>query len=431
MRLLAARLAVLAAVACAAAPKGGKPLIVRVRKADGAVKRVAFEGDVSLDELHARSGADELFADDACLEACAAEHLEHGAIVYERPLVEEADEEEAEEAFFSPYPALQKKKSLRARRQQQNMRANTWKEMIREREGVFYVKSFERVCDMCRLSQDAVEELSGRGPHAAWLLGRRGARKENATCFAEAAHAVGPLDADVFAVAKLCGLGVVGVAVVREAAEDDDKALALTPYEVALVSELQGEAMARQDVQGGPFSFPTLIIAPRIGGGLATEAFEASALTVQMAAERVLERSDDQPRDRAAKVRTRDCVVVEQEDSSEIDARFLYRAVPVGTLDTATLASAFHLPSKAQKGRKREVALAAHLKGASGKKALTRKLLDIGWLVAARDVLAKGDLGAICEVAAARRADPAAAVPAKVKAAVEALLATVANNGGE
>ena len=98
----------------------------------------------------------------------------------------------------------------------------------------------------------------------------------------------------------------MGVAVVRADADGDDKSILLTPYEVALVSELQVEAMRRCDDLKRPFSFPTLIIAPRSSGGLATEAFEASELTVQMAAERVLELSGDQPTEADARVRTRD-----------------------------------------------------------------------------------------------------------------------------
>ena len=118
-------------------------------------------------------------------------------------------------------------------------------------------------------------------------------------------------------------------------------------------------------------------------------------------------------------------VVVDREDAKDVDARFLYRAVPVGTLSTnPTLASSFNLSPKA-KTKKREQALAAHLSAASGKKALTKKLLDIGALVAARGILAKGDVAAACAVAKQRRTDPAAVLPAKVRAAVEAWLATV------
>ena len=296
----------LASLAAATTPKGNKPTILRVKKSDGAVKRVAFEGAATLDELCERAHADELFGDEACTRACTVDDLVHGAVVYERPLEKEEETAEETEAFFSPYPELQKKRSLRARRSQKNLRANTWKELLKEREGVFYVKSFERVCDMCRLSQDCVEELSGRGAHAAWLIGRRGVRKENATTFAESAYACGVRDDDVFDIAQLCGLEVVGVAVVRPDSDGDDKSILLTPYEVALVSELQVEAMRRCETLKRPFSFPTLIIAPRSSGGLATEAFEASALTVQMAAERVLELSGDQPTEADARVRTRD-----------------------------------------------------------------------------------------------------------------------------
>ena len=87
--------------------------------------------------------------------------------------------------------------------------------------------------------------------------------------------------------------------------------------------------------------------------------------------------------------------------------------MPVGTLATnPTLASAFHLKPTA-KAKKREQALAAHLRGASGKKALTKKLLDIGALVAARGILAKGDVSAACAVAKQRRTDPGAVLPTK------------------
>ncbi len=309
MQLLKLAVVALASLAAATTPKSGKPTILRVKKSDGAVKRVAFDGAATLDELHERAHADELFSDDACTRACTADDLVHGAVVYERPMEKEDEPEEAAaEAFFSPYPELQKKSSLRAKRRQKNLRANTWKELLREREGVFYVKSFERVCDMCRLSQDCVEELSGRGAHAAWLIGRRGVRKENATTFAESAYVVGARDDDVFEIAQLCGLEVVGVAVVRADADGDDKSILLTPYEVALVSELQVEAMRRCDNLKRPFSFPTLVIAPRSSGGLATEAFEASELTVQMAAERVLELAGDQPTEADARVRTRDVI---------------------------------------------------------------------------------------------------------------------------
>ena len=67
------------------APTPPQQLIVRVRQADGTVRRVAFDdGAASLDDLRAESGADELFADEACTQACTAADLVHGAIVYAR-----------------------------------------------------------------------------------------------------------------------------------------------------------------------------------------------------------------------------------------------------------------------------------------------------------------------------------------------------------
>ena len=226
------------------------------------MKRVAFDGAATLDELCERAHADELFSDDACTRACTADDLVHGAVVYERPMEKEDEPEEAAaEAFFSPYPELQKKSSLRAKRRQKNLRANTWKELLREREGVFYVKSFERVCDMCRLSQTA-SGVVGAGAHAAWLIGRRGVRKENATTFAESAYVVGARDDDVFEIAQLCGLEV-GRGGREGGCRWRRQVILLTPYEVALVSELQVEAMRRCENLKRPFSFPTLSIAPR------------------------------------------------------------------------------------------------------------------------------------------------------------------------
>ncbi len=67
--------------AAAAAPTPPPPpqLIVRVRQADGTVRRVAFDdGAASLDDLRAESGADELFADEACTQPCTAADLVHG-----------------------------------------------------------------------------------------------------------------------------------------------------------------------------------------------------------------------------------------------------------------------------------------------------------------------------------------------------------------
>ena len=46
--------------------------------------RLAFDGAPTLDDLRARSGAAELFADEALTRACAAADLVHGAVVYAR-----------------------------------------------------------------------------------------------------------------------------------------------------------------------------------------------------------------------------------------------------------------------------------------------------------------------------------------------------------
>ena len=70
-----------------AAPTPAPPrqMIVRVRKPDGAVQRVAFDDcGPSLDDLRMMSGADELFADEACTQHAVQEDLGHGAIVYAR-----------------------------------------------------------------------------------------------------------------------------------------------------------------------------------------------------------------------------------------------------------------------------------------------------------------------------------------------------------
>ena len=75
-------------------------LIVRVRQADGTVRRVAFDdGAASLDDLRAESGADELFADEACTRACTAADLVHGAVVYARHNA--AEDEEGGDAMAS------------------------------------------------------------------------------------------------------------------------------------------------------------------------------------------------------------------------------------------------------------------------------------------------------------------------------------------
>ena len=113
MRLLAAKLAVaaLASLAAATTPKSGKPTILRVKKSDGAVKRVAFDGAATLDELHERAHADELFSDDACTRACTADDLVHGAVVYERPMEKEDEPEEAA-AEASSAPTRNYRRSL-------------------------------------------------------------------------------------------------------------------------------------------------------------------------------------------------------------------------------------------------------------------------------------------------------------------------------
>ena len=80
-----------------AAPTPAPPrqMIVRVRKPDGAVQRVAFDDcGPSLDDLRMMSGADELFADEACTQHAVQEDLcKHGAIVYARHNDAMADEE--------------------------------------------------------------------------------------------------------------------------------------------------------------------------------------------------------------------------------------------------------------------------------------------------------------------------------------------------
>ncbi len=81
--------------AAAAAPPPPQ-MIVRVRQADGTVRRVAFDdGAASLDDLRAESGADELFADEACTQPCTAADLVHGAVVYARHNAAEEEEGDA------------------------------------------------------------------------------------------------------------------------------------------------------------------------------------------------------------------------------------------------------------------------------------------------------------------------------------------------
>ena len=84
--------------AAAAAPMPPPPpqLIVRVRQADGTVRRVAFDDcGPSLDDLRMESGADELFADEACTQPCTAADLVHGAVVYARHNAPEKEEGDA------------------------------------------------------------------------------------------------------------------------------------------------------------------------------------------------------------------------------------------------------------------------------------------------------------------------------------------------
>jgi hypothetical protein len=80
-------------------PPPPRQMVVRVRQADGTVRRVAFDdGAASLDDLRAESGADELFADEACTRPCVVEDLVHGAVVYARHNAAE-DEEEGGDAM--------------------------------------------------------------------------------------------------------------------------------------------------------------------------------------------------------------------------------------------------------------------------------------------------------------------------------------------
>ena len=49
----------------------------------------------TIDDLRAESGADELFADEACTQPCTAADLVHGAIVYARHNAPEKEEGDA------------------------------------------------------------------------------------------------------------------------------------------------------------------------------------------------------------------------------------------------------------------------------------------------------------------------------------------------
>ena len=72
------------------------PKARQIRRQSRTVRRVAFDdGAASLDDLRAESGADELFADEACTRACTAADLVHGAVVYARHNAPEKEEGEA------------------------------------------------------------------------------------------------------------------------------------------------------------------------------------------------------------------------------------------------------------------------------------------------------------------------------------------------
>jgi len=75
-------------------PPPPRQMVVRVRQADGTVRRVGFDDcGPSLDDLRLESGADELFADEACTRLAVQEDLTHGAVVYARHNDAMADEE--------------------------------------------------------------------------------------------------------------------------------------------------------------------------------------------------------------------------------------------------------------------------------------------------------------------------------------------------
>ena len=63
--------------------------------------------------------------------------------------------------------------------------------------------------------------------------------------------------------------------------------------------------------------------------------------------------------------------------------------------------------------------------GPTGRKKLSRKVLDFALLLHLKKLLTKADFAAVCDVALQNRADPAAAaaIPAKVKTALEAAFA--------
>ena len=72
------------------------PKARQIRRQSRTVRRVAFDdGAASLDDLRAESGADELFADEACTQHAVQEDLKHGAVVYARHNAAEEGEGDA------------------------------------------------------------------------------------------------------------------------------------------------------------------------------------------------------------------------------------------------------------------------------------------------------------------------------------------------
>ena len=143
-------------------------MVVRVRLASGALRRVAFDGDEAptLRDLKEQTDTRALFLDEACTEpadddATLAElDVVHGSVVYaprEACAARAPPEARRAAPFFSPYPALAKHGGTRRERTNTHANAKTWKALVKERETVFYVKSFDRVCEAAKLGADAVE----------------------------------------------------------------------------------------------------------------------------------------------------------------------------------------------------------------------------------------------------------------------------------
>ena len=196
-------------------------MVVRVRLASGALRRVAFDGDdaPTLRDLKEQTDTSALFLDEACTEpadddATLAElDVVHGSVVYaprEACAARAPDEARRAAPFFSPYPSLAKHGGTRRERTNTHANAKTWKALVKERETVFYVKSFDRVCEAAKLGADAVETFAALGgaggPARAWLLGRRGTGRNNGTVHVEALHEAGADDDAVFSVAAALGL---------------------------------------------------------------------------------------------------------------------------------------------------------------------------------------------------------------------------------